>query len=148
MWGSTALTTTFVSATQITAAVTSTQVTAAGTPSITVVNGSATPASTGSTFTTTAAPTLTLLSPTSKTHGGAAFTLTITGTGFVTGSTVSFGTTTGLVPSAITSTSVTVTVPDTAIATKTVSGHPLEVQVALPLGATTATSSASAFTVN
>jgi hypothetical protein len=41
-----------------------------------------------------ATPTLTTLSPNTKLHGSAAFTMTITGTGFTPGSTVIFGTVT------------------------------------------------------
>jgi hypothetical protein len=57
------------------------------------------------------------LVPASTTAGGAAFTLTINGTSFVSGATVTFGTTTGLVPSALTATQIMVTIPATAIAT-------------------------------
>jgi hypothetical protein len=47
--------------------------------------------SAGATFTINPHPTITSLSPSSTTAGGAAFTLTINGTGFVPGATVTFG---------------------------------------------------------
>jgi Big-like domain-containing protein len=63
-------------------------------------------------------PTITApLVPATATAGGAAFTLTINGTNFVSGATVSFGTTTGLAPSSITAMQILVTIPATAIAT-------------------------------
>ena len=147
MWNGAALgTTTPIDATHISAQVTSAQLASATTATITVQNGSVV-STNSSTFTVNAAPTVTALSPTSATHGGAAFALTITGTGFVTGSTVNFGSgTTGLVPTAITSTSVTVTVPKPAFATKP-TVDPLQVQVVLPTGAITATGTASNFNV-
>ncbi len=82
----TAKPTTFVSATQLTAAIPATDVASVGTHTITVVNP--TPgggASNGVTLTVTtppAAPTLSSISPTSVSAGGAAFTLTATGSGF------------------------------------------------------------------
>jgi hypothetical protein len=142
MWGTTALTTTYVSATQLTAAVLTAQLATAGPVSVTVENG-ASAVSSASTFTITAAPTLTLLSKTSATHGGAAFTLTVTGTYFATGAVVNFGTT-ALTTTFVSATSVTAAVPKTAIATH----GSANVTVVLPGGATTALSSASTFTIN
>ncbi len=69
------------------------------------------------TITGTASPTITTISPTSATAGGAAFTLTITGTNFVAGATVNFGTNAALTPSSITATQIQVTVPAGDIAT-------------------------------
>ncbi|MGH3739890.1 MAG: beta strand repeat-containing protein [Micromonosporaceae bacterium] len=85
--------TTFVSATQLTAAIPAADIAAAGTASVTVL----TPApgggtSNAQTFTITApnnpVPTTTGLSPASATVGGTGFTLTVTGTSFMSGSVV------------------------------------------------------------
>ena len=95
MWGSTALATTYVSGTTLTAQVTAALVATEGTASVTVV----TPApgggtSGGSTFTVSAlAPTVSGISPTSAAAGAAAFPLTVTGTNFTNQSTVMWGTT-------------------------------------------------------
>jgi hypothetical protein len=79
-------TTTFVSATQVTAQILDTDVASQGTHTITVVNpGPGGGTSGGATLTVTAppgVPTLSSISPTSVSSGGAAFTLTATGTGF------------------------------------------------------------------
>ena len=72
------------------------------------------------TFTASAAnpvPTLTSISPTSATAGGAAFTLTLTGTNFIAGSLVNFGANPQLTPTSQTVTQLQVTVPATDIAT-------------------------------
>ncbi len=62
-------------------------------------------------------PSISTLSPTSATAGGAAFTLTIAGTGFAPGATVSFGTFSGLVPTSITAGQIVVQIPATDITT-------------------------------
>ena len=84
--------TTFGSATQLTAAITAADIAGTGTPSITVFNpapGGGT--STGATLTVNnPAPTLATLSPTGTTVSTGAFTLTVTGTGFVSNSMVNF----------------------------------------------------------
>ncbi len=89
-------TTSFVSATQLTATILATDVAASGTPTVVVAN----PAPAGGlsnwvNFSVTAAsnpvPAITSLSPTSATAGSATFTLMVNGTGFVSGATVSFG---------------------------------------------------------
>ena len=89
-WNGANRTTTFVSATQLTAAIPATDIAAAGTAQVTVLNpGGA--VSNSLTFTITGAsptPTLTTLSPSSATAGGPAFTLSTTGTNFVSGSLV------------------------------------------------------------
>src|SRR5262245_51881074 len=91
MWGTTALTTTYGSATSLTAAVTPAQIVAAGSVKITVKNTS-TASSAGATF-TIGAPKITTLSPATALAGDAAFTLTVTGTGFLDDSTVMWNTT-------------------------------------------------------
>ncbi|GAB2581586.1 hypothetical protein GCM10027034_11210 [Ramlibacter solisilvae] len=90
-WNGTARTTTFVSATQLSAAITAADIAATGTAQVTVLNpGGA--ASAALPFTIAAAPppapTLGSLVPSSATAGGPAFTLTANGTNFVAGSTV------------------------------------------------------------
>jgi len=92
-WNGADRTTTYVSATQLTAAIPATDIATSGTASVTVFNptpGGGT--SLAKTFTITTAnnpvPTLTTLSPSSATAGGAAFTLTVTGTNFITSSKV------------------------------------------------------------
>jgi Domain of unknown function (DUF1929)/Kelch motif len=88
-WNGASRTTTFVNSGQLTAAIAASDVTAAGTRQVTVVNPDG-GASSALTFTITSAPaaTLTSLSPSSAMAGGQAFTLTVNGTGFVSGATV------------------------------------------------------------
>ncbi|HMY75311.1 MAG TPA: IPT/TIG domain-containing protein, partial [Blastocatellia bacterium] len=89
-WNGNARTTTFVSATQLTASIPATDIATAGTANVTVT----TPAPGGGTSAAATfainnpLPTLTSLSPNSATAGGAAFTLTVNGSGFVGTSTV------------------------------------------------------------
>ena len=110
-WNGNPLVTTFVSATQITAAVTSGLIANVGNPSVQVnVSGAS---SAGITFAIDAPPTVTTLSPASATSGGAAFTLTVTGTGFVSGMAVAWN--------------------GTALTTKFVSATQLTASVTAPL---------------
>jgi len=89
-WGGSNRTTTFVSATQLTATIPATDLTTGGTAQVTIFNpspGGGTSA--GKTFSIeNPAPTLNSISPTSATAGGAAFTLTLDGSNFVSGSVV------------------------------------------------------------
>jgi hypothetical protein len=102
-WNGANLVTTFVSATQLTAAVPATDIASAGTASVVVFNpvnaggpntirrqgGPVGTTSNALTFTITApnpVPTLTSISPTLTGAGGAAFTMTLTGTNFVSSS--------------------------------------------------------------
>ncbi len=89
-WNGSARTTTFVSGAQLTAAVSAGDIATGGTASVTVVNTSPGGGTSNSlTFTiNNPVPTASLLSPSSVTAGGAAFSLTVTGTNFVSGSTV------------------------------------------------------------
>jgi hypothetical protein len=89
LWNGSPISTTFVSATQVTASVPASLIASAGSASVTVENTLAAP-SNALTFTINPPSTLSLtsLSPNSATVGGAAFTLTANGTGFVNGSTV------------------------------------------------------------
>ena len=86
-WNGTALTTTFVSATQLTASISASLVRTAGTANVTVINSGAAASNTLA-FAITAAPTLTTLSPPSVQAGRYAFTLTVNGTNFVNGAVV------------------------------------------------------------
>jgi hypothetical protein len=85
--------TAFVSSTQLTAAISAADVATAGSQLVDVTN----PAPGGGTAASVTfqannpAPVIATLSPTSATAGSAAFTLTISGTNFVSGATVSFG---------------------------------------------------------
>jgi hypothetical protein len=82
------LATTYVSATQLTAAVSASLIASAGSASVTVLNAGANP-SNGLTFSVNAiAPVISGLSPASAIAGGPAFTLTVNGSGFVAGSNV------------------------------------------------------------
>ncbi len=86
-WNGSARTTSFVSSTQLNATINAADITNSGTASVTVNNP--TPGggvSNALTFTiNNIIPTLTSLAPTSQTAGGVTFTLTVNGTGFVTG---------------------------------------------------------------
>ncbi|MBZ5546341.1 MAG: hypothetical protein LAO22_00060 [Acidobacteriia bacterium] len=89
-WLGSPRTTSFVSATQITAIINAAEIAKAGTFKVTVTN----PAPGGGTsaafnfVVNNPVPTLASISPSSATHGGAAFTLTATGTGYVSGSVI------------------------------------------------------------
>ncbi len=92
-WNGFNRTTTYGSPTQLTAAITAADIATAGSATVTVYNptpGGGT--SNGKSFTITQAnnpvPTLTSLGPSSATAGGAAFTLTVTGTNFTSSSVV------------------------------------------------------------
>ncbi len=61
-------------------------------------------------------PTVTTISPTSAVAGGNSFALTVNGTNFINTSNVTFGTNAGLVPTSVTATQITVTIPASAIA--------------------------------
>ena len=82
-WGSTALNTTFVSPTQLNAYVPTGLIASAGNVSVVVSAGSV--SSSSSPFTITAPPVITALNPVAAVQGGPSFTLTVNGTGFVSG---------------------------------------------------------------
>jgi hypothetical protein len=94
------------------------------------------------TISAAAGPTLTLIAPTSATAGGAAFTLTLTGTGFVAGTTVNFGSSPAITPSSVTSTQIVATIPAADIAT----AGTVNVTATNPAGG--GTSNAQTFTIN
>ena len=139
-----AKTTTFVSATQLTAAITAADIATAGTATVTVTNPGSGGTSNAVSFTinATSAPTLSAAAPTSAIAGGAAFTLTLTGTGFVAGATVNFGSNSAITPSSVTSTQIVATIPAADIAT----AGTVNVTVTNPAGG--GTSNAQTFTVN
>ena len=158
MWGATALTTTFGSATSLTAAITATQLASAGTANITVKTGTA--SSAASAFTITA-PTITTLSPNAGVAGDAAFTLTVTGTGFLSGSkvvwasselTTTYGSATSLT-AAVTTTQLAsvgtakVSVKNTATASSAGSTFTINAPKITTLAPATATAGGAAFTI-
>lgn len=87
-WNGSALTTAFVSSTQLTASVPASLIANAGTANITVNSGGAN--STGAAFAILNGPTISSLSPSLTTAGGAAFTLTVNGSGYTTGSVINW----------------------------------------------------------
>ena len=121
-WNGVVLVTTFGSATQLTAAVPASDIATAGTASVTVFNGTPGGGTSGAqTFTINAAannpvPTLTTLQPSSATAGGAAFTLTVTGTNFISTSVVKWNGA-ALVTTPGSATQLTAAVPASDIAT-------------------------------
>ncbi len=118
-WAGSARTTTYVSATELTAVINAANVAKAGTYRVTVTNpvpGGGTSA--GLNFTVdNPVPTLISISPSSATHGGKAFTLTATGTNYVSTSSIEWNGT-KLTTKFVSSTSLTATVSAADIATK------------------------------
>jgi hypothetical protein len=85
-WNGVDRTTTFVSATQLTAAIPAADIAAAGSAPVTVQNpGGAVSNALTFTITDASTPTLTTLSPSSAVAGGPGFTLTVNGSNFVSG---------------------------------------------------------------
>ena len=121
-WNGSALTTTYINSTQLTATVSASLVTTAGTTAITVV----TPApgggtSNAATFTVSApgnnpVPTLTAISPASITAGAAAFTLTANGSNFINTSVIKWNGT-SLTTTYLTGSLLTATVSATLVTT-------------------------------
>ena len=89
-WNGSDRTTTFVSGTQLTAAIPASDIAAAGTANVTVFNPAPGGGTSGAaTFTiNNPMPTITAITPSTAVAGGPGFTLTITGTNFVSGSVV------------------------------------------------------------
>jgi len=90
-WNATALATTYIGSTQLTATVTADLIASGGTAGITVQETAGT-SSPAVTF-TIVGPAITSFSPTSASAGGAQFTLTVNGTSFVSGDVVKWGST-------------------------------------------------------
>ncbi len=121
-WNSTSLTTTYVSATSIKGAVTAAMIATAGSATVTVFNpapGGGTSA--GLTFTINSVsnnpvPVALSMSPSSAAKGGSAFTLTVTGSSFVSSSVVKWNST-SLTTTYVSSTSLTAPITAAMIAT-------------------------------
>uniref|UniRef100_Q01Z88 Cell surface receptor IPT/TIG domain protein n=1 Tax=Solibacter usitatus (strain Ellin6076) TaxID=234267 RepID=Q01Z88_SOLUE len=114
-FNNTPLTTTFVSATQLTAVVPASAIATAGAASVTVTNEGQTVSNALSFTVAGTATTIVSLNPASATAGGAAFTLTVTGTGFSAASKVQWNST-ALTTTFVSSTQLTAAVPANLIA--------------------------------
>lgn len=142
-FNSTALTTTFVSGTQLTASVPVSAIATAGTANVTVT----TPAPGGGTSSaqtfviTNPVPTVSSLSPASAIAGSAPFTLSVNGTGFVSTSVVNFNGTI-LTTTFVSATQLTASVPASVIAAAGMAN--VTVTTSAPGGGT---SSAQTFTI-
>ena len=124
-WNGVALSTTFVSPTQLAAVVPAADLNGVGTAKVSVTNpapnGATTPALTFTVLNTTgnAAPTATTLAPASAAAGGPGFTLSVTGTGFLSGAVAQWnGTNLPTVFNSATSLSVSVPAGDLAAVSK------------------------------
>jgi len=113
-WNATALTTTVVSSTQLTAAVPAALIASAGTINVTVSSGNGT--SSPAQFTVTPAASIQSLNPSSATAGGGAFTLTVNGSNFANGATAQWNGT-ALMTNVVSSTQLTAAVPAALITT-------------------------------
>lgn len=89
-WNGTALSTTYVSASQLTAVVPANLIASTGYASVTVTNPDSTVSNTGTVSVVNAKPALTSLSPSSANAGGAGFTLTVKGNSFSASSVVNW----------------------------------------------------------
>ncbi|HTQ57942.1 MAG TPA: putative Ig domain-containing protein [Bryobacteraceae bacterium] len=87
-WNATPLVTTFVNATQLTAVVAASLIVNPGSVAITVVNPGGVASGPFTFVVSTPTPIITSLVPGSATAGGSAFTLTVNGTGFLSGATI------------------------------------------------------------
>ena len=114
-WNGSSLSTTYVSATQLTASVASTQISSPGSVPVSVLNSGGL-GSNSVTFTVVALPIITAISPGSAAVGSPAFNLTVTGSGFVSGSLVRWNGS-NLTTTFVSSTQLTATVPASAVQT-------------------------------
>ena len=137
-WGAAALATTIVDTTSLTATVTSTQLASAGSPSITVQDAYG--VSPGYPYTVNC-PTIGSLSPNSMAAGGSSFTLSVTGTNFVNGSSTVYWGSTQLVTTFVGATSLTANITGTQLASAGTQNVTVQ-------NSSTASSSTSAFTVS
>ncbi|MEP7365156.1 MAG: putative Ig domain-containing protein, partial [Acidobacteriota bacterium] len=112
-WNGNALATTFVNTGQLTAQVPANLITAAGTAQITVAN-TPTAISSSSPFTITAPPVISSLTPSSISAGAPAFNLTVSGSGFVSTSSVQWAGT-PLSTTFVSATQLTAAVPATLV---------------------------------
>ncbi len=113
-WNGTALTTTFTDPQDLSATVPAADLTTAGTFNITVVNPDTGTSSTATFTVNDPAPTTTSMSPSSCLFGAPGFTLTVTGTGFVSSSVVNWNGT-SLSTTFVSSTSLTASVPSSDV---------------------------------
>jgi hypothetical protein len=143
-WAGSARATTFVSATELTAAILATDIAKGGTFAVTVNSPAPGGGTSGASnfVVDNPVPTLISISPSSATHGGAAFTLTATGTNFVVGSVIEWKGV-KLATTHVSSTTLTATVPSTDI--KTAGTASVTVVNLTPGGGTSA---AQTFTIN
>ena len=146
-WNGTALTTTFVNPTQLTATVPAANIATAGTANVTVFTptpGGGTSAAAVFTINvaTNPAPSLTSISPSSATAGGNSFTLTANGSNFINGSVINWNGS-ALTTTYAGATQLTAIVPATNIATAGTAN--ITVFTPAPGGGT---SSTSIFTIN
>jgi hypothetical protein len=120
-WNAVPLVTTYVSATQLTASIPATSLTTAGVASVYVVS----PAPGGGTTNTSGfiitapnnpAPTLTSISPSSVTAGATGFTLTVSGTNFISSSVIKWNGAT-LTTTYVSATQLTAAIPASSVAT-------------------------------
>ena len=140
-WNGTALTTTFISATSLTASVPSANIANAGTVPVTVTTPNVGTSSAVSFVVQNApAPALSSISPNSATAGSATFTLTATGSNFVSGSTINWNGT-ALTTTFVSATSLNANVPAANLATAGTAG----ITVVTP---GTPTTGAVSFTIN
>jgi C1A family cysteine protease len=137
-WGSTALATTFINTNRLTAWVPANLIATVGTASVTVITSDGTSAP--ATFNITAPPPhITSLSPGSTAAGGAALTLTVNGTNFLSGATINWNGA-PLTTQFLSATQLSATIPANLIAT----AGSASVTVATTIG----TSSVAYFTIN
>ncbi len=119
-WNGTALTTTYISASQLTASIPASNISAAGTAAITIFTPTPGGGTSGTlTFTVTSVnpvPTLTSIAPNTATAGSGSFTIVATGTNFVTTSAIRWNGA-ALTTTFISATQISASVPATNIAT-------------------------------
>ncbi len=108
-WKGSPRATTFVSATQLTAAISAADVAAAGTATVTLINVDGV-SSNGLPFTISGTPAITSFSPASRSAGQGQFTLTINGANFAAGDTVTWNGG-GLAITSLTANQIQVTIP-------------------------------------
>jgi hypothetical protein len=115
-WAGSVRATTFVGATELTATILATDIAKGGTFAVTVTNPAPGGGASGASnfVVDNPVPTLTSISPSSATHGGAAFTLTATGTNYVVGSVIEWNGA-KLTTTHVSATTLTATVPSTDI---------------------------------
>jgi Putative Ig domain len=113
-WNGTQIVTAFASGTRLTASVPANLIASPGTAQITVLSGGVT--SNAVSFTVTPPPVISAISPNTTTARGPAFTLTVNGTGFSSGSVVRWDTT-SLATRFVSATQLTASVPASLIAT-------------------------------